>query len=78
MQKTRKVSKDLYEVLLTDFRDRKARAIIETGTEYVKTFYPLDDGWFEKYADLEETLKGNNSFTLKELAKKKKKKAVGT
>lgn len=68
LQKTRKVSKDLYEVLLTDFRDRKARAIIETGTEYVKTFYPLDDGWFEKYADLEETLKGNNSFTLKELA----------
>ena len=63
LQKTRKVSKDLYEVLLTDFRDRKARAIIETGTEYVKTFYPLDDGWFEKYADLEETLKGNNSFT---------------
>ena len=64
LQKTRKVSKDLYEVLLTDFRDRKARAIIETGTEYVKTFYPLDDGWFEKYADLEETLKGNNSFVV--------------
>ena len=41
LQKTRKVSKDLYEVLLTDFRDRKARAIIETGTEYVKTFYVL-------------------------------------
>lgn len=68
LQKTRKVSKDLYEVLLTDFRDRKARAIIETGTEYVKTFYPLDDGWFEKYADLEETLKGNNSFTLNVVA----------
>ena len=54
LQKTRKVSKDLYEVLLTDFRDRKARAVIETGTEYVKTFYPLDDSWFEKYADLEK------------------------
>ena len=78
LQKTRKVSKDLYEVLLTDFRDRKARAIIETGTEYVKTFYPLDDGWFEKYADLEETLKGNNSFTLKELATFHVQKAVGT
>ena len=72
------MSKDLYEVLLTDFRDRKARAIIETGTEYVKTFYPLDDGWFEKYADLEETLKGNNSFTLKELATFHVQKAVGT
>lgn len=78
LQKTRKVSKDLYDVLLTDFRDRKARAIIETGTEYVKTFYPLDDSWFEKYADLEETLKGNNSFTLKELATFHVQKAVGT
>ncbi len=78
LQKTRKVSKDLYDVLLTDFRDRKARAIIKTGTEYVKTFYPLDDSWFDKYADLEETLKGNNSFTLKELATFHVQKAVGT
>jgi len=68
LQKTKKVGEDLYEVLLTNFRDRKARAIIEVGTEYVKTFYPLNDSWFEKHADLEETLKGNNSFTLKELA----------
>ena len=78
VQKTRKVSKDLYEVLLTDFRDRKAKAVIEPGTEYVKTFYPLDDGWFEKFADLEETLKGNNSFTLKELATFHVQKVVGT
>ncbi|MGD7037216.1 cell envelope integrity protein TolA [Methylotuvimicrobium buryatense] len=77
LRKTRKVSKDLYEVLLTDFRERKARAIIETGTEYVKTFYPLDDSWFEKHADLEETLNGNNSFTLKELATFHVQKAVG-
>lgn len=78
LQKTKKVSKDLYEVLLTDFRDRRARAIIEVGTEYVKTFYPLDDSWFEKNADLEETLKGNNSFTLKELATFHVQKTVGT
>jgi hypothetical protein len=65
-------------VLLSDFRDRKARAIIEAGTEYVKTFYPLDDEWFKKYADLEETLKGNNSFTLKELAIFHVQKTVGT
>jgi hypothetical protein len=77
LQKTKKVSKDLYEVLLTDFRNRKARAIIETGTEYVKTFYPLDDSWFDKHADLEKTLKGNNSFTLKELATFHVQKAVG-
>jgi len=78
LQKTKKVGKDLYEVLLTDFRDRKAKAIIEVGTEYVKTFYPLEDSWFEKHADLEKALKGNNSFTLKELATFHIQKAVGT
>lgn len=77
LQKTRKISKDLYEVLLTDFRDRKARAIIESGAEYVKTFYPLDDDWFVKNAELEEVLKGNNSFTLKELATFHIQKTVG-
>ncbi len=68
IQKTNRLSKDLYEVLLSDFRDRKARAVIEKGSEYVKTFYPLNDDWFDEYSDLETTLKGNNSFTLKELA----------
>jgi hypothetical protein len=68
IQKTKKISTDLYEVLLTDYRNRKARAVIEVGTEYVKTFYPLDDVWFKKYAALEETLKGNGTFSLKELA----------
>jgi len=68
LQKIRKVSKDLYEVLLTEHRDRKAKAIIEVGTEHVKTFYPIDDEWFEKYSDIEQTLKGNGTFTLKELA----------
>ena len=77
LQKTKKVGKDLYEVLLTDFRNRKAKAIIEAGTEYVKTFYPLEDSWFEKHADLELTLKGNNSFTLKELATFHVQKTVG-
>lgn len=77
LQKTRRISKDLYEVLLTDFRDRKARAVIEPGADYVKTFYPLDDDWFVKNSDLEEALKGNNSFTLKELATFHIQKAVG-
>lgn len=78
LQKTKKLGEDLYEVLLTDFRDRKAKAIIEVGTEYVKTFYPVNDIWFEKHADLEETLKGNSSFTLKELATFHVQKSVGT
>ena len=77
LQKTKKIGENLYEVLLSDFRNRKARAIIETGTEYVKTFYPLDDNWFKEHAALENALKGNNSFTLKELATFHVQKAVG-
>lgn len=68
LQKTQKLGKDLYEVLLTDYRNRKAKVIIEVGTEYVKTFYPSEESWFEKHADLEKTLKGNGTFSLKELA----------
>jgi len=77
LQKINKVGRNLYEVLLTDFRDRKAKAIIEGGTEYVKTFYPLENSWFNKHADLEKTLKGNGSFTLKELATFHVQKTVG-
>lgn len=68
LQKTSKLSPDHYEVLLSDFRNRRARAVIEVGTEYVKTFYPLDDDWFIRNSHLETTLKGNGAFTLKELA----------
>lgn len=69
IQKTRKVKKDIYEVLLTDFRNRKALAVIEQGTRYIKTFLPLDSKkWFSEHKELELTLKGNKSFTLKELA----------
>jgi hypothetical protein len=77
VQKTRRLSADLYEVLLSDHNNRKAKAIIEAGTEYVKTFYPLDDEWFSQHADLEETLKGNGTFSLKELATFHVQKAVG-
>jgi hypothetical protein len=68
LRKLKKLQKDYYEVELTDYRDRHARVVIEKGTEYVKTFLPLDDEWFKKHVDLELTLKGNGSFTLKELA----------
>lgn len=68
LQKTKRVRDSQYEVLLTDYRDRKAIAVIEIGTEYVKTFLPMQDEWFKKHADLELTLKGNGSFSLKELA----------
>lgn len=68
VQKTKKIKNDMFEVLLVDFGNKKAKAVIEVGTDYVKTFYPMDDSWFKKYAELEETLKNTNTFTLKELA----------
>ena len=68
IQKIAKLDRDLYEVFLSDFRNRRAKAVIEVGTEYVKTFYPLSDDWFDRNGHLETTLKGNGSFTLKELA----------
>lgn len=78
LQKTERVGNDLYKVMLTDYRDREAIAVIEAGAEYVKTFYPLEESWFKKYEDLETTLKGNGSFTLKELATFHVQKTVGS
>lgn len=77
LQKIRKIEKDKYEVLLIGYRGRKSIAVIEVGTEYVKTFYPLNDNWFEKHEALETALKGNGSFTLKELATFHVQKTVG-
>lgn len=68
LKKLKKLKKDYYEVELTDYRNRHAIVIIEKGKEYVKTFYPMDNEWFENHKDLELTLKGNGTFTLKELA----------
>nr|WP_141657297.1 hypothetical protein [Thiocapsa sp. KS1] len=77
LQKTKRIRESQYEVLLTDYRDRKAIAVIEIGTEYVKTFLPMQDGWFKKHADLELALKGNGSFSLKELANFHIQKTIG-
>lgn len=68
LKKVSKLRDDLYQVLLVDYGNRPARAVIEPGKEYVKTFYPLYDSWFDKYVDLEKVLKNNGTFTLKELA----------
>jgi hypothetical protein len=78
VQKVRKLSADMYLVRLSDYRDREARAIIEPGTDYIKTFYPKDDEWFTKHADLELVLKGNPTFSLKELAAFHVQKAVSS
>jgi hypothetical protein len=61
--------KSRYEVELTDFRKRNAIAVIEPGSEYVKTFLPLDEKWFDKHTGSEAVLKGNSTMTLKELAR---------
>jgi uncharacterized membrane protein len=68
LKKLRRIGQSKYEVLISDFRDRKAIAIIEVGTDYVKTFYPIDERWFNIHCGLEEVLKGNRSMSLKELA----------
>ncbi|WP_312531053.1 hypothetical protein [Paracoccus sp. (in: a-proteobacteria)] len=56
-----------YLVKLTDFRDREVLAVIEPGTEYVKTFLPRHKSWFTLNKHLEETIKGNSTMTLKEI-----------
>jgi hypothetical protein len=68
IQKNKRIKNDLYEVSLSDYRNRVAMAVIEKGTEYVKTFYPIDENWFNQHEELELTLKGNGTFSLKELA----------
>lgn len=71
--KTRKLQKDFYEVLLVDFGSREAVAVIERGTDYIKTFYPLgwpdDQTWFEDNRTLEMLLKDNSGLPLVEMAK---------
>lgn len=69
LRKLRKVRKDVYEVEITEWRNRRAFAVIEPGTEYVKTFLPFENDWFERHDKLEQVLKGNKSFSLKELAR---------
>jgi len=72
LQKVKKIKDDPegshYLAKLIDFGNRKVIVVIEPGTEYVKTFYPMSEDWFNKYADLELVLKDNSTFSLKELA----------
>ena len=69
VRKLKKLCESKYLVALSDFREREAVAIIEVGTDYIKTFLPKSDDWFTKHAQLEEVLKGNGAFSLKELAR---------
>lgn len=69
LRKLEKIDKNVYLVEISDFRKRKAKAVIEVGTEYVKTFLPMSEDWFSKYANLEETLKGNKTMSLRDIAR---------
>lgn len=60
--------KNVYLVELTRFRNRQALAVIVKGEEFVRTFYPMRQSWFDANSGLEEKLKGNRGFTLKEIA----------
>lgn len=68
LKKLQPLNSDQFIAALSDHGERKVRVVIERGTEYVKTFLPLDDAWFHAHKKLEETLKNNKSFSLKELA----------
>lgn len=59
---------NVYLVELTRFRDRRALAVIVKGEEFVRTFLPMHERWFDLNSRLEEKLKGNPAFTLKEIA----------
>lgn len=69
LRKLERVGSNVYLVEISDFRKRKAKVVIEVGTEYVKTFLPMSEDWFSKYASLEETLKGNRTMSLKDIAR---------
>ena len=69
IQKLEPLGNNQFIAALTDHGNRKVRVVIEKGTEYVKTFLPIDDAWFETHRKLEETLKHNNSFTLRKVCK---------
>ena len=68
LRKTERLEDGRYRVVMPHYRNREAIAIIEPGTDYVKTFLPLDADWFSRNAGLETALKGNGTFSLKELA----------
>lgn len=70
LRKVRKIRASVYLVELTDFGMRYAHAIIEPGSEVVEIFLPLNEElWFTEQSELELTLGGNGTFSLKELAR---------
>lgn len=70
IKKLRHLGKDRFEAELTEYGNRTVIAVIEPGTDYVKTFYPKEgQDWWKKNKAWEEKLKGNQGFTIKDMAR---------
>lgn len=70
IQKIKSLGRDKYSAILPDYRNREVVVVIEKGTYYVKTFYPISGQiWFSQNSDWETSLKGNSGFTIKDMAK---------
>lgn len=69
IQKLSALGRDRYMATLPDYRDRQVVAVIQKGEEFVRTFYPLDESWFKKNENWEDVLKGNPSWTIKDIAR---------
>lgn len=69
LKKIKKIKRGHYEVILPELGGGTAIAVIEPGTEYVKTFYPRSEQWFCDFADLENLIKNNPSFSNRYIAK---------
>lgn len=68
--KIKKIEDNKYLCRLPDYRNREVIAIIENGTDYIKTFYPIEGkSWWDKNKSWEDTLKGNTGFTIKDMAR---------
>lgn len=70
IKKIRHIEKSRFESELTDYRNRIVIAVIEPGTDYVKTFYPKEgQNWWKENKEWEDKLKGNSGFTIKDMAR---------
>lgn len=82
LQKKEKVAGDEdgnhYLAELPDFGNRLVRVVIKPQSDVVLTFYPMSERWFEEQASLEEVLKDNRTFDLKELATFHVQRVIGT
>jgi hypothetical protein len=64
IKKLRHIEKSRFEAELTDYRNRIVIAVIEPGTDYVKTFYPKEgQNWWKENKDWEDKL--NPSYSSK-------------